>query len=101
MATLLACLIGLGQMAGNNELLIMRACGLSVSHILSVVTQPVCLIIAGTLFVAQFVSPYTSDFAQSYKAKLSSGNEFVSLKKGIWQSEFEMPHIWRRTNGRY
>lgn len=87
MATLLACLIGLGQLAGNSELIILRACGLSVTRILFIVIQPVLLIIGLALFSAQFVSPYTSEFAESYRATKSSGNEFSSFKRGIWQRE--------------
>jgi lipopolysaccharide export system permease protein len=87
MATLLACLIGLGQLAGNSELIILRACGLSVSRILFSVIQPVLLIIGGALFTAQFISPYTSEFAESYRATKSGGSEFANFEKGIWQRE--------------
>ena len=87
MATLLACLIGLGQLAGNSELTILRACGLSVGRILFSVIQPVLLIIGFALVTAQFISPYTSQFAESYRTTKSSGNEFSSFKKGYWQRE--------------
>lgn len=89
MATLMACLIGLGQLASNSELIILRACGFSVSRILLSVAQPVLLIIVLALLMAQFVSPYTSQFAESYKATKSSGTEFSSFKKGYWQREGE------------
>ncbi len=87
MATLMACLIGLGQLASNSELIILRSCGLSVSRILFSVVQPVLLIIGFSLLMAQFVSPYTSQFAESYKATKKSGTEFKSFKKGFWQRE--------------
>ncbi len=87
MATLLACLIGLGQLAGNSELIIFRACGLSVSRILFAVIQPVLLIIGLALVTAQFVSPATSQFAESYRAEKSGSSEFATFKKGYWQRE--------------
>jgi len=87
MATLLACLIGLGQLAGNSELIILRACGLSVSRILMSVIIPVLFIIGFALITAQFISPATSQFAESYRATKSSGSEFSSFKKGYWQRE--------------
>jgi len=87
MATLLACLIGLGQLAGNSELIILRACGVSVSRILFSVFIPVLLIIGCALLVAQFISPATSQFAESYRATKTSGTEFSSFKKGYWQRE--------------
>lgn len=87
MATLLACLIGLGQLAGNSELIILRACGLSVSRILFSVIIPVIFIIGFALFTAQFISPATSQFAESYRATKTSGTEFSNFKKGYWQRE--------------
>lgn len=87
MATLLACLIGLGQLAGNSELIILRACGVSISRILFSVIIPVLLIISCALLVAQFISPITSQFAESYRATKTNGTEFSSFKKGYWQRE--------------
>ncbi len=87
MATLLACLIGLGQLAGNSEIIIMRACGQSVAKILLIVIQPVVLIVVAALGTAQFISPYTSEFAGSYKTTKSTGSEFSNFKHGIWQRE--------------
>lgn len=87
MATLLACLIGLGQLAGNSELIILRACGLSVSRILFSVLIPVLFIIGCALVTAQFISPVTSQFAETYRSTKSSGTEFSSFKKGYWQRE--------------
>jgi lipopolysaccharide export system permease protein len=87
MATLLACLIGLGQLAGNSELIILRACGWSVGRILFSVIQPVLLIIGLALLTAQFISPYTSEFSESYRTSKISGSEFASFKKGYWQRE--------------
>jgi len=87
MAILLACLIGLGQLAGNSELIILRACGMSVSRILFSVIQPVLCIIGFALLVAQFISPATSQFAESYRATKSGGSEFANFKEGYWQRE--------------
>ena len=87
MATLLACLIGLGQLAENSELIILRACGVSVSRILWVVIQPVLLIIVLSLLMAQFLIPVSSQFAESYRANKSGEQDSTVLKEGHWQRE--------------
>ncbi len=87
MAMLLACLIGLGQLAENSELIILRASGISVSRILWIVIQPVLLIILLTLLMAQYLIPVSSQFAESYRANKSGETESSLLKKAYWQRE--------------
>lgn len=86
-ATLLACLIGLGSMAGNSELIIFRTSGISVSRILLSIMKPVGLIVLFGFFLGQYISPNTSEFAESYRS-LKLGNVGASnFKDGYWQKE--------------
>ena len=52
-------LIGLGTLASNNELSVIRAAGVSITRIIWGVMKPMLLIIAVTAFIGEFVAPKT------------------------------------------
>src|SRR5690554_3414411 len=46
MAALVGCLIGLGTLASNSELTVMRASGVSIPHIMGAVLKPLLILMA-------------------------------------------------------
>nr|WP_298412295.1 LPS export ABC transporter permease LptG [uncultured Halomonas sp.] len=86
-AVLIGALIGLGSMASNNELTIMRASGRSLLRILWSAMQPILLVIITVLLMAEFVTPRTEQFAQAWRLEQLSGKGAVVTQRGGWQRE--------------
>jgi lipopolysaccharide export system permease protein len=86
-SALIGCLVGLGLLASNSELVVMRAAGVSVIRIVSFVLKPtVALIIIGTL-IGEYVVPYTEQFAEGRKALLQGRQEQMANASGLWNKE--------------
>ncbi|WP_048307674.1 LPS export ABC transporter permease LptG [Halomonas sp. PR-M31] len=86
-AVLIGALIGLGSMASNNELTIMRASGRSLIRILWSAMKPILLVIVTVLLMAEFVTPRTEQFAQAWRLEQLSGKGAVVTQRGGWQRE--------------
>lgn len=84
---LIGALIGLGGMASSNELTVMRAAGRSLARILWSVMKPVILVIAVVLFIAEFVSPRTEQYASAWRLEQMQGEGAVLTERGGWQRE--------------
>lgn len=57
MAGLIGCLIGLGSLASNSELTIMRAAGVSVGRIVWAVMKPMLVLMLVGVLVGEYVAP--------------------------------------------
>lgn len=57
MAALIGCLIGLGTLASNSELTIMRAAGVSVGRIVWAVMKPMLVLMMVGLLVGEYLAP--------------------------------------------
>lgn len=86
-ACLTGCLIGLGVLANNSELVVMRAAGVSVLRIVWLVLRPILvLIFAGVLF-GEYVVPYTDQYAESRRMLLKGGKTAQESMSGFWNKE--------------
>ncbi|PIE41334.1 MAG: LPS export ABC transporter permease LptG [Gammaproteobacteria bacterium] len=83
-ATLIGCLIGLGALANNSELTVIRASGVSVLRIVYAAVKPVLLFIVVALVLGQFVVPNTEQYAQSERARQIDGSDALSSRYGYW-----------------
>lgn len=77
-------LIGLGSLASNNELAVIRAAGVSIARIIWSVMKPMLLIIAVTAFIGEFVSPKTEIDAQNYRLMKRWDTSETKAKNGVW-----------------
>ncbi len=77
-------LIGLGSLASNNELAVIRAAGVSITRIIWSVMKPMLLIIAVTAFIGEFVSPKTEIDAQNYRLMKRWDTNQTKGKSGVW-----------------
>ena len=84
---LVGCMIGLGTLAGTSELTVMRAAGVSVARITWAVMQPVLVLIALGLVLAEFVIPHTSQTAETHKAMALGELEGSGLDRGLWMTD--------------
>ncbi len=83
---LIGCLIGLGLLASSSELVVMRAAGISVKRITWMVLKPVLLFIGLSIFLGEWVTPYSDQVAESRKA--------LALQKPIASSR--LGNMWNR-----
>ncbi|WP_417595401.1 LPS export ABC transporter permease LptG [Oceanospirillum sp.] len=77
-------LIGLGSLASNNELAVIRAAGVSITRIIWSVMKPMLLIIMVTAFVGEFISPKTEVEAQNYRTMKRWDTTNAAGKSGVW-----------------
>lgn len=90
-AALVGCLAGLGTLAGNSELVVMRAAGVSTLRLVWATMKPALAISLVGLLLAEFIAPPSQQIAESFRA--------VALQEeGKAHSEYGM---WHREGNRY
>lgn len=102
MAVLLGALIGLGQLASANELMVMRAAGVSVLRLGRGAMLGGLVIAIGTFLLGEFVAPHAEQYARSMKnmARMQrvswlgasgvwarDGNRFVNVRQMLREDE--------------
>lgn len=87
LAALTGCLIGLGQLAGTSELVIMRAAGVSVTRIAWAVMKPVLVLIFLAAALGEYVTPWTDQMAESGKAIAKGNRQEQEGQLGLWSRE--------------
>lgn len=82
---LIGAVVGLGTLAGNSELVVMRSVGLSLWRIVGWVLRPALLLIVLSFALSEWVIPYTSEKAKAAKSE----NYAASLGevRGYWTKE--------------
>ena len=86
-AALVGCLIGLGAMANNSELIVIRAAGVSVGQVVWAVLKPTLVIAVLTVLLGEYVVPATEQYAQSKKSVAMGRDRVIKTKSGIWHRE--------------
>lgn len=86
LGTLVGVMIGLGMMASQSELTVMRAAGVSTTRILMTVFKPVMLMAVIGLLLGQWIAPVTEQRAQSVRAIAMAGGGSYSAN-GVWHKE--------------
>lgn len=86
-SALIGCLIGLGMLASNSELVVMRAAGISLLRVFSFVLKPVvALIIVGAL-IGEYAVPYTDQLAEARRSLLQGRQAQTASASGLWNKE--------------
>ena len=88
MAALVGCLIGLGTLASNSELTVMRASGVSIGRIMGAVLKPLLVLMVASVLLGEYVAPYSENMAESRRA-LAVGSGDAVKSKGLWHREGE------------
>ncbi len=86
LGTLVGVMVGLGMLASQSELTVMRAAGISTGRILLTVFKPVMLMALLGLLLGQFIAPITEQRAQSVRALAMAGGGAYS-DNGVWHKE--------------
>lgn len=86
-AALIGCLAGLGSLANNSELLIMRAAGMSTWSIAISVMKPALLFVVIALLIGEYILPDVERAARANRERaMSEENAFVA-GRGVWYRE--------------
>lgn len=85
--TLLGCLIALGALANNSELVVMRAAGVSLLQILWATLRPVLLVAVAGFCLGEYVAPWSEQVAQSSRAVAVGSGKALHSRYGVWHRE--------------
>lgn len=83
MASLLGCLIGLGLLANNHELVVMRSAGYSIGRVSLAVLKGTMFFILLVTLIGETISPKLVEYAANMKDKAILSDSF-SFQKGSW-----------------
>ncbi|KTD50215.1 hypothetical protein Lqui_1540 [Legionella quinlivanii] len=84
MASLLGSLIGLGVMANNRELVVMRAAGMSIGQITMAVLKASLILIVLVTLIGETVVPKLAYYANDVKVQAISGGQALRTSHGVW-----------------
>lgn len=87
MLVLLGGLLGLGILAANQELIVMRISGLSVRQVMQSIFGAAIIFISLGLLVGELVAPRALYLADKYKSISQSGGQAVATYGGVWIHE--------------
>lgn len=81
---LLGVLIGLGTLASNNELTIMRAAGVALTRIAAWVIGAAFILILIMSFIGENWAPKLATYADNQRLIMRSGGQAVNTQRGVW-----------------
>ena len=84
MAALVGTMMGLGLLASNSELIVMRAAGVSVGQISLAVLQVAFIVVVLITIVGETLGPKFKYIAETQKAIARTGGEALKTNRGIW-----------------
>ncbi|MGF0240869.1 LPS export ABC transporter permease LptG [Rhodococcus sp. IEGM1300] len=87
MAALIGCLIGLGSLASNSELTIMRAAGVSIGRIVWAVMKPMLVLMIAGVLIGEYIAPATESTAQANRSLAQGSGDAQSAKHGLWHRQ--------------
>ncbi len=86
-AALVGCLAGLGSLANNSELVVVRSAGVSTKRIVWMVMRPTLGIMLVGMLISEYIAPVTESIAQSERAIALRKSENIVNKEGLWHRE--------------
>ena len=84
---LLGSLIGLGQLASQSELVVLRGAGISVYRLFAGMAWAVVSVLLVGMLVGEYVAPAGETAAEVHKAKLLAGSNETTIEVGHWYRE--------------
>lgn len=83
-AALIGVIIGLGALANNNELTVIRAAGVSINKILFSVMKTGVVFILLVIVLGEWVAPVSERYAQVHRSVAMSNTLTMGRKFGLW-----------------
>ena len=85
-SALIGCLAGLGSLASNSELVVMRAAGVSLWRMVWAAMKPALLMMVFGSLMGEYVSPVSEQVAETQRRILRS-SQGVYSGEGVWHRE--------------
>lgn len=86
-SALIGCLVGLGILAGNSEIVVMRAAGVSLWRIMAMVIKPILWFVLAGMLVGELVTPYLDQLADGRRQLQRTGMQSSADNGGVWSVE--------------
>lgn len=84
LASLLGCLIGLGMMANNRELVVMRAAGMSIGQVTLAVLKAALIVIVIVTIIGETIVPRLAHWGNDQKMQALNGGQTLRTAHGVW-----------------
>ena len=88
-SALLGAMIGLGGLASNSELVVMRAAGVSLLRIMGSVMKIGLLFVLATIIIGETLAPAAERYAQTFRSVSISDKLTLRGKHGLWARDGE------------
>lgn len=83
-AALIGALVGLGRLARDSELVVMRASGVSTLQIIGSVIRVALLLLIAVTLLGEWLAPFAQRFADQYKSYKETGSYVGKILPGVW-----------------
>ena len=83
-AAVIGSLLGLGIMAANSELVVLRSSGVSVAEITGAVLKAGALLMIAVLLLGEFVAPFAEALGEQRRADAIAGHRESGVAAGFW-----------------
>ncbi len=83
-AVLIGVIAGLGILANNNELIVMRAAGISINNIIISVMKAGALLMVLVVVIGEWVAPVSERYAQILRSVSISNTLSIGATNGLW-----------------
>lgn len=81
---LIGCLTGLGALANNSEIIVMRSAGVSILRLVFMSLRPALIFMLVAMFIGEEIAPKTEQMAISYRAYARHRSAILDVNKGLW-----------------
>lgn len=96
-AVLIGALLGLGELANNSEIVVMRTAGLSVMKLSGMVALSGVVLMVFTALVGEYIGPPLDHYARTMRTNIRSGHDGRGTGVAAWvkdgQSIFHLEHV--------
>jgi lipopolysaccharide export system permease protein len=86
----LGALIGLGTLASNSEIVVLRAAGVSVQRVFLSLAWPLVGVLGLGTLLGEFVAPRGEEMAEAHKTRAEQNSDVIVLSGGYWYREGSM-----------
>ncbi len=100
-ATLIGSLLGLGGLATNSELVVMRTAGISMPKLASMVAMSGAVIAMATALIGEFIAPPLDYYARTMRTELRYGQENANFGKEAWVRDGSVILHLERVNSQF
>lgn len=81
---LIGTIMGLGLLASNSELIVLRAAGISIARVVGAVMRTGLLLVVIATLLGEVVAPFTERIAQQLRASALKERIALNVEEGMW-----------------